>query len=613
MRSAQKMNTTPTPVRIAPDPTPTRRRVCIEDSPAVGPVERGGLPGNAPLALLILLAGFIVLQAYLPLGTAVQIGADEGFELAKATLVWHGHGLYTEVWNDQPPLHTFLVVQVLKHVSPGVLGARLVTVIAAAILLAGVFSLTYRVCGLGVAGLTVALLLVLPGFLELSASCMLEIPALAPAVLALGVLWGEGRSKKEEGRRGGWHVGEVLAGFLFGVALLMKLVPAVLLPLAALIIWLRNREGERLLAGPGRISEKAQIANRNSQIKNPKCRSAPTHVGGYGGTMGKALRTLVVFSVSVVGSFVVIDLLIEGGAYLRHFQQSWTSHFGTTRSFVYGSPAEHPFDWSILIKNWDLTIPAGLGVALWLRACSEHIQRRRVRARGLQPIAGICPSYRPGALTGRISKVGLTQRQRSTWHVLPVAWLALMLLVFAAHRPWWPYYYIHIALPLCWCAAIGIVAAWNWARQTRSVSRRVVLGVFGVCAIAWMGARVWLQAEDIRSSPQVYSSLVLHEIERLKPFTRYLYADEPVYSFHARIPMPPNLAVLPLKRFWSGDMTNARLAAELEAVRPEIMLLKNDTRERPFQRLLQSEYRLVYQDAHHRLFARRAVAKGAGY
>jgi hypothetical protein len=43
------------------------------------------------------------------------------------------------------------------------------------------------------------------------------------------------------------------------------------------------------------------------------------------------------------------------------------------------------------------------------------------------------------------------------------------------------------------------------------------------------------------------------------------------------------------------------------------MLLKNDTRERPFQRLLQSEYRLVYQDAHHRLFARRAVGKAAGY
>jgi hypothetical protein len=141
----------------------------------------------------------------------------------------------------------------------------------------------------------------------------------------------------------------------------------------------------------------------------------------------------------------------------------------------------------------------------------------------------------------------------------------------------------------------------------------VVFGVFGLCAIAWMGARLYLQAQDIRRSPQLHSSLVLREVERFKPFTRFLYADEPVYSFHAGIPMPPQLAVLPLKRFWSGDMTNARFASELAAAKPELLLLRNDTRERPFQAWLEAEYRLVYQDAQHRLFARRAVAKAAGY
>jgi hypothetical protein len=166
------------------------------------------------------------------------------------------------------------------------------------------------------------------------------------------------------------------------------------------------------------------------------------------------------------------------------------------------------------------------------------------------------------------------------------------------------------------CASIVLVRGdWDHAGMGvgASVQWKVVFGVFGACAVTWMAARVWLQARDIRSSRQVYSSLVLLELERLKPFTRYLYADEPVYSFHAGIPMPPNLAVMPLKRFWSGDMTNARLAAELDGARPEVMLLKNDTRERPFQRLLQTEYRLVYQDANHRLFARRAVANAAGY
>jgi hypothetical protein len=73
-----------------------------------------------------LIAAFLLLQSRIPLGTTVQIGADEGFEVAKATLWLHGHRLYSEVWNDQPPLHTWLVTQVLRHVTTGILGPRLV-------------------------------------------------------------------------------------------------------------------------------------------------------------------------------------------------------------------------------------------------------------------------------------------------------------------------------------------------------------------------------------------------------------------------------------------------------------------------------------------------------
>lgn len=62
----------------------------------------------------VLLGAFFLMQSWIPLRSAVQIGADEGFEVAKATLCLHGHKLYSEVWNDQPPLHTWLITQVLK-------------------------------------------------------------------------------------------------------------------------------------------------------------------------------------------------------------------------------------------------------------------------------------------------------------------------------------------------------------------------------------------------------------------------------------------------------------------------------------------------------------------
>jgi len=172
------------------------------------------------VVVAVLLGAFFVLQSLIPLRTAVQIGADEGFELAKATLCLKGYKLYSEVWNDQPPLHTFLITQVLKYLTPSVLGPRLVSVGFATLLLASVFAMALH-SGVGVsparvdgesisrwrqagravplqqagsalalwtAALSTVLLMAAPGFLELSSSSMMEIPALAPAVARLCVL-----------------------------------------------------------------------------------------------------------------------------------------------------------------------------------------------------------------------------------------------------------------------------------------------------------------------------------------------------------------------------------------------------------------------------------------
>ena len=107
---------------------------------------------------------FLTLQLCLPLATAVQIGADEGFELAKATLCLHGHHLYTEVWNDQPPLHTFIVTELLRWLPHSILVPRLVTSAFTVLLLASLFAIVRRVNGLGVAALATGFLILSPGF-----------------------------------------------------------------------------------------------------------------------------------------------------------------------------------------------------------------------------------------------------------------------------------------------------------------------------------------------------------------------------------------------------------------------------------------------------------------
>jgi hypothetical protein len=181
------------------------------------------------------------------------------------------------------------------------------------------------------------------------------------------------------------------------------------------------------------------------------------------------------------------------------------------------------------------------------------------------------------------------------------------LAVFGIHRPWWHYYYVHTSIPICWCAAIGIVATFRWAFRQR---RLVVLGMtslFLAGATAWMGARLFLEIREIHRSPQTYTSLFLKEIERYKPFTKWIYCDEPVYSFHAGIPMPPDLAVVMLKRFWSGEITDERIVADLSEFKPGLMLLRNNAVQKPYHALIDSEYRLIYMDSDHLLYVHKSI------
>jgi len=292
----------------------------------------------------------------------------------------------------------------------------------------------------------------------------------------------------------------------------------------------------------------------------------------------------VTFCATFAVTFAVLDLAIDRGAFLLNFRQSWMSHFAPAVTAAYGSPSDHRFPFALLLKNWDMTIPAVLGIILLLR-----------RAR------------------------------KAPLEIIPVAWLALALTVFATHTPWWSYYYVHIAIPLSWCAGSGIafmmaatpkkVAAALWpARSTRlSLRRRFgVIAVFAVyltCAIPWMAARTYLQISGIRQSPQTYYALVLNEIDRFKPFTDWIYTDNLTYSFYSGVPIPPQLAVVSLKRLWSGEITEGGVAAEMQKYKPGLIALRNDTRELPFQTRLNAEYRLVYHDAENRLYAHQTIAK----
>ena len=68
----------------------------------------------------------VLVFALLPLGTAFQFADDEGFEVIKPFMCLKGYKLYTEIWNDQPPLYTVLQTAMFRLFGPTMLVARLI-------------------------------------------------------------------------------------------------------------------------------------------------------------------------------------------------------------------------------------------------------------------------------------------------------------------------------------------------------------------------------------------------------------------------------------------------------------------------------------------------------
>src|SRR5258706_305647 len=259
----------------------------------------------------------------------------------------------------------------------------------------------------------------------------------------------------------------LVAVVFFGISFQVTLIDVVLVPLVALIIWLQSRRGSFSGAPHPSPSPPAERGRRNALSP----------------AASRFVRSVLIFAAGLVVTFLAITFAMGAEGYWLQLKQSWAAHFASTKSFEYGSPNDHPFEWSILLKNWDATVPAMLGIIVCLL---------------------------------RVRKDALL--------IIPVAWFALTLVVFGTHKPWWSYYYIHSAVPLCWCAAIGVAAVVEqWARGgARSPGRAVGIAAAGVCGLfmaGWVGGGGFLEISQNWGLPPIFSSLGVEEWERYKRFS----------------------------------------------------------------------------------------------
>ena len=168
-------------------------------------------------------AYFVLVSTLHPFRTVFEFDQDEGFETMKAVLLGQGHALYSQIWDDQPPLFTYLLWGAFRGLGRDIVSARLATLLCAAVLVAAVYDMMRRAWGHGAAFAAVLLLPCTTFFMKLSVSAMAGLPAVALATLCLCALL-----RWNDTRRDGWLVA---AGVSMGLSLVTKFFTGFLLPL----------------------------------------------------------------------------------------------------------------------------------------------------------------------------------------------------------------------------------------------------------------------------------------------------------------------------------------------------------------------------------------------
>ncbi|RME94434.1 MAG: hypothetical protein D6766_05835 [Verrucomicrobia bacterium] len=458
---------------------------------------------------LLALACGMALLLFTPWRAAYQLGPAEGYELMKAVLVSQGHALYGPFWNDQPPLHTELLAGLFLLFGPSVRLGRLVSIGSAMLLFAGLSALARRGSTRLAGVMAVGLLLCASESLRLSVAAMLEVPAFALGVAALW-LWVQGRERGTVG----WFAA---SGAVFGGALQVKFTAALLGPAMA-VDFLVERWRQRCRAGNPPHAGASETAGTRPQ-QDPGWQGALAWLAGATGVFG-----LVAWIWYQPGTWTVF----------------WKSHFsaGTAAG---ATELGEVFRWSLFQDDLGLVLPGLAGLVLLAGA-----RRREV--------------------------------------LMPAVILFTTLLAHGLHRPVWPTYRLHFAIPLAWLGGLGLVEGFrtwrrrrqaadsgHWAATTASVT---IWSVGLSAALTLAPEKAWREWRQLRrADPAASEKTVVMLRAAAARNVRWVVTDQTLAAFWAGLPIPPELVILPAKRFWSGQITLQEVREVVVCYQPELVYL----------------------------------------
>ena len=109
---------------------------------------------------------------------------DEGFDVMKPFLLEKGYSLYTEIWNDQPPVFTYLLWGWFKIFGFSFPIAKFLVTCFSVLLLFTLFQIVKKINGIHGAYFAMGCLIISPHFIEMAGSVYIGLPALTFLVQA---------------------------------------------------------------------------------------------------------------------------------------------------------------------------------------------------------------------------------------------------------------------------------------------------------------------------------------------------------------------------------------------------------------------------------------------
>jgi PelA/Pel-15E family pectate lyase len=269
-------------------------------------------------AAIAALALVIWVSSILPWWQIYMMNPDEGINLGKAALVARGVPPYGAMWNDQPPVLTYLLAALQQVLPYDVSAARAVILVTAGLMMWSLYRICYRAGGHPAAIIAAVLLGTAPLFIDLSASVMIGLPAIALAVVALDIASSPIRPLLLRG---------VLAGVVMALSLQTKLFTFTALPALLVLGW---------------ASTEARLSER--------------------------LKMLGAMLVGLAAAFLLI--VLASGEPL--FQQLVGTHLSSAIRKSYNLAGSLTAIWLVLQQHLPLLLAAGIGAVIGLPAVLKH-------------------------------------------------------------------------------------------------------------------------------------------------------------------------------------------------------------------------------------------------